>query len=73
MKDNKTESAQPIGLMAEKLPEPKIYRWELESLKRQLINLERQVNTLTVVNDVIAKNFGMKIEKYDGVVVITTI
>ncbi len=78
----KKETAQcesigiPDSKMPEKLPEKlpdKIYRYELENLKRQLVRLEETVNTLTALCDVMAKNDGIKVDKFKGIVVITNI
>jgi len=42
-------------------------------LERQLNKLEETVNVLTAVSDVLAKNNGIKIDTFKGVVVVSTI
>ena len=60
----------PIG---DKMPEEKIYRYELQGLERKLAKLEETVNVLTALSDVLAKNNGVKVDKFKGIVVISNI
>ena len=67
------ESAGPLGNTSNKMPEDKIYRYELKNLERQLIRLEETVNALTALCDVLAKPNGIKVDKFKGIVVISNI
>jgi len=69
----KTESCGPIGLMADKPAEDKVYRWEVENLKARLNYLEKRINVLNAVNNALAKNSGIKVDTFEGVVVISSI
>ncbi len=67
------ESAKPLGNTSNKTSEEKIYRYELQSLERKLARLEETVNTLTALCDVLAKNDGIKVDRFKGIVVISNI
>lgn len=73
MKDNKEQCEQEMGNTSSKMPEEKIYRYELKNLERRLVRLEETVNALTALCDVLAKANGIKIDKFKGIVVISTI
>ena len=59
--------------VSNKMPEEKIYRYELQGLERKLAKLEETVNVLTALSDVLTKNMGIKIDKFKGIVVISNI
>ena len=59
--------------MGNTIPEDKVYRYELKTLERKLNKLEETVNVLSVLCDVLAKNSGVKVETFKGVVVISLI
>ena len=62
-----------VGL-TDKMPEEKIlFRYELQAIERKLAKLEETVNVLTAVSDTLAKNSGIKVDTYKGVVVISKI
>ena len=70
MEDNVTEACKTEC----KLPEDKVYKWQLESLQNDVKRLQKAVNVLTILCDTFAKHSGIKIERYvDGVTVISRI
>ena len=66
-------TCESIGLMADKPKEDKVYKYEINSLERRLNDLSKEMTTLTVIVETLAKNSGIKIERYVGTIVITTI
>jgi len=76
MKDNRKESAQCESMgntIDNKMPEDKVFRYELLTIERKLVRLEETVNALTALCDVLAKANGIKVDKFKGIVVISTI
>ena len=59
--------------LTSKPPEDKVYRYELDSLKRRVEDLSKSITTLTVIVETLAKQSGVKIERYIGTTVISTI
>ena len=70
-KNAKTESCGQM--ISNQPPEDKVYRYELKNLERQLNKFEETVNVLTALCDVLAKNNGIKVDTFKGVVVISKI
>ena len=61
------------GLMADKPKEDKVHRYEFNSLERRMNDLSKEITTLTVIVETLAKQSGVKIERYIGTTVISTI
>ena len=53
--------------------EEKVYRHEIERLNRRIDDISKQITTLRVIVETLAKQSGVKIERYIGTTVITTI
>ncbi len=71
-KENQCETGRPIGLMTEP-KDDKVYKYQFDSLERRVSDLSKEITALNIIVETLAKQSGVKIERFIGAVVISTI